>query len=150
MQTYRQSILPVFAIALAILGISYSACNDSKADSGSKTPAAELRQEINRFELKFEELSDLHEKQVGSYASDMGCAGNSNALEIINTHQAILDHLSQRLQYHKLQLIQSDTTNTARNKTQLIELKKDIQALDSSSVELRTGLDDFVPTHVTK
>lgn len=137
-------------MTLAILGISYSACNDSKADSISKSPAAELRQEIGRFELQYKELNSLHENQVGSYANDMGCAGNSKALELINNHQAILDHLGQRLQYHKLQLIQSDTTNEQRNNDQLAELKKDLQDLDSNAGEIRTGLDKFVPTHVTK
>lgn len=150
MQIHRQSILPVFAILLAVFGITYSACNDSKADQGDTSPASEIRQEITRMEQKYKELSQLHESQVQRYATDMGCSANSTTLETINKHQAILDHFNQRIQYHKLQLIQADTANTGRNGQQLEELKKDLQDLSNNEAEIRNGLDKFTPTHVTK
>ena len=150
MQTYRNSILPLFAIVLTILGVTYSACNDSKADTGNETPAGELRQEVNRFGQQLEELRTLHEGHIKAYSEEMGCVSNSKALEIINHHNELLDHLTQRLEYHKLQLIQADTSNTGRNKAQLEELKKDENELAKDGDEIRNGLDQFVPTHATK
>lgn len=150
MQTYRNSILPLFAIVLAVLGVTYTACNDSKADTGNESPASELRQEVNHFGQEVEELRTLHEGHIKSYGEEMGCMSNSKALEVINHHNELLEHLTKRLEYHKLQLIQADTSNAVRNRAQLEELKKDEVELSKDGDEIRNGLDQFVPTHATK
>lgn len=150
MQTYRNSILPLIAITLTVLGISYTACHDSRAGAPESGPAQELRQEISHFEQDITELRKVHDEHIKAYANEMGCVGESKTLEIINHHNALLDHLKNRLEYHKLQIIQSDTTNTERNRIQLEDLKKDEQELAKDAEVIRTGFDEFVPTHATK
>jgi hypothetical protein len=151
MKSYRQSILPFFAVALAILGICYSACHDSKADTVSSNNVYHLKQEMVKFEEKFKSLKAIHENQLNGYVAEMGCNTNSQGLEIINKRQAMLDHFNQRLQYHKLQMIQADTTNAERNDKQLKELQSDIQELTGNEAEIRKGMEQTpIPMHVTK
>jgi hypothetical protein len=135
---------------MVVFGISYSACHDSKADAPAGGPTQELRKEISQFEQELTDLRKVHEDQIKQYSNEMGCIGESKTLEIINAHNALLDHFKQRLEYHKLQMIQADTTNSERNKHQLEELKKDEQELTNNSEEIRNGLEAFTPTHVTK
>jgi len=151
MQTYRSSILPFAALILTLLGLSYSACHESKAEGQSGSGAAELKQEILRFEETLSELKLIHQGHVTTYSGEMGCTGDSKALEIINMHNELIDHAQARLEYHKLQLIQADTTNQERNNAELAELKKDLEQLESDGQQIRTGFDNFTPaTHVTK
>ncbi len=152
MQVYRSSILPLIAFIFTLMGISYSACHESKAkDQSSPSGASELRLEVSRFEQSLEELKLVHDQHIKAYSDEMGTMRDSKALEVINKHNALLEHHTSRLDYHKLQMAHADTTNAARNKTELEELKKDIQQLTNDAQVIRTGLDDFSPpTHVTK
>jgi hypothetical protein len=148
--SFRTAILPLFATALTVLGISYSACQDSNAEGQNGSPAKALREEIVHYEQELNDLKKIHQDHIKAYSYEMGCNGQSQALEVINNHNQLIDHLNQRLQYHKLQLIQSDTSNIARNSKQLEELKKDEEELTRGGNDIRTGLNDITPTHVTK
>jgi hypothetical protein len=152
MQVYRSSILPLIAFIFTLMGITYSACHESKAkDQSSPSGATELRQEVTRFEQDLTDLKTIHDQHIKAYSDEMGTMRDSKALEVINKHKALLEHHTSRLDYHKLQLVQADTTNAGRNKAELEELKKDMQQLTNDAQVIRTGLDDFSPpTHVTK
>lgn len=150
MQTYRTSILPLFAIFLTFMAISYSACHETIAETKPTGGASELKNEISRFEKELGELKLINDGHVKEYSAEMGCNGNSQALEIIKHHNDLIDSLTQKLEYHKLQLIQADTTNQDRNKVELEQLKKDFQDLETDAQEIRTGLVNIPPTHVTK
>ncbi len=130
--------------------MSYSACHESKAESKPYSGAIELKEEITNFENALKELKSVHDQHVKDYSAEMGCNGNSKALGIISYHNELLEFLNHKLEYHKLQFIQADTSDQERNKKQLAELKKDFELLQADGQEIRTGLDNYPPTHVTK
>ena len=152
MQTYRSSILPIVAIALAIFGISYSLTHNNEAVAKTPSGSSVLVQEVARFEKDLAELNLVHENHIKSYSDEMGCVKDSKALEIVSHHKSLLEHNKQRLEYHKLQLVQADTTNAERNQGELAELQKDFDQLNKDKEEIRTGFDNFVPgtAHITK
>jgi hypothetical protein len=150
MQTYRSSILPLFAILLSITAISYTSCHDTVAETKPGGSAAELKQQITRFEQTLTGLKLINDGHVKDYSEEMGCTSNSKALDIIKHHNELIEALNKRLGYHKLQLIQADTTNQERNKVELDELQKDFKTLETDAQEIRTGLVDYPPVHVTK
>src|SRR5882672_11000695 len=116
MQTYRSSILPLVAILLTFTAITYSACHETIAETKPLSGAPELKAEISRFEKTLNELKLINDGHVKDYSAEMGCTGNSQALEIIKHHNELLESLTKKLEYHKLQLIQADTSNQERNK----------------------------------
>ena len=148
--TYRSSILPLFAFVFTLLALCYSACNDSVAEEKSKGSASQLKEEVKKFELTLNELKTIHANHVKMYSDEMGCTKDSKALEIINHHNELLNKYEKRLLYHKMQLTQSDTSNTERNNTQMLELKKDLSELNTDATEIRTGFDNMEPSHITK
>jgi hypothetical protein len=150
MQTYRSSILPLVAIFLTFMAITYSACHETIAETTPMSGASELKDEISRFAKALGELKLINDGHVKDYSAEMGCNGNSQALGIINHHNELIEALTKRLEYHKLQLIQADTSNQQRNKAELEELKKDFKDLDADGQEIKTGLVDIPPIHVTK
>jgi len=121
MQTYRSSILPIVAIALAIFGISYSLTHNNEAVAKTPSGSSVLVQEVARFEKDLAELNLVHENHIRSYSDEMGCVKDSKALEIVSHHKSLLEHNKQRLEYHKLQLVQADTSNAERNQGELAE-----------------------------
>jgi hypothetical protein len=150
MQTYRSSLLPIIAFVITIGAIFHSACNESKADQKPTGVSTELVEQVSLFEKELSDIKVIHENHVKTYSDEMGCLKDSKALEIINRHNELLDRNSERLKYHKMQLIQADTTNAARNTTQLIQLKKDLLQLNADAVQIKTGFDNFSPAHITK
>jgi hypothetical protein len=150
MQTKSGFILPVVAIFLTFMAMSYSACHDSKAESRPSSGAIELKDEISRFEKELGELKKINDSHVQEYSEEMGCTANSKALEIIKHHNELIETLTKRLEYHKLQFIQADTANQQRNKAEMTELKNDFKELETDGQQIKTGLVAFPPTHVTK
>jgi CRISPR/Cas system-associated protein Cas10 (large subunit of type III CRISPR-Cas system) len=150
MQTYRSSILPVVAITLTIILMTYSACHESKAESKPESGAIELKEQISRYEDALKDLEAIHLSHIKSYSDEMGCVSDSKALAIINAHNEILAHDKEKLEAYKLQFIQADTSNEERNKKELDELKKDYDQLQIDGQEIRTGLQNIPPLHVTK
>jgi hypothetical protein len=151
MQTYRSSLLPLVAFLVTISALFYSACNESKADQKkSSGVSSSLIDQVTLFEKQLYDLKIVHQNHVKTYSDEMGCVKDSKALELVNRHQALLDKNSERQKYHRMQLIQADTTNEARNNNQLTELKKDLLQLQADAEEIKTGFDHFSPGHVTK
>lgn len=147
----RTLLLPVIAVLMAFIGISYSACQESKADTKSTGSAAKIREEITRFDQLLKELNKVQKDNVNAYSQEMGVSSNSNGLETISRQNEVLEKYRSRLEYHRLQLIQADTTNITRNELQLKEISDDITNLKTEGDVIRHGLlDEPVNTNVTK
>lgn len=149
MQTNR-SLLPLFAFFFTIGAFFYSACNESKAEQKPASSSSALAEQVTQFEKELTELKNIHLGHIKKYSDEMGCLRDSKALEIVNHHNALLEKNSARLQYHKMQLIQADTTNNERNNKQLEELKIDRQQLENDADVIKTGFDNFQPAHITR
>lgn len=146
----KNILLPIAAVMMAFFGISYSACQESKADNKATGSAAKIREEIVRFDQLLKELNKVQQENVAAYGQDMGVTSNSSALELINKQNEILATYHSKLESHRLQLIQADTTNQTRNELQLTELANDIEALKTDGEIIRGGLTETVNTKVTK
>lgn len=142
--------LPIAACFMAILGIGYSACQESKADSVPGGTVAAIRSEITKLDLVYQEVKATHEKNVIAYSQEMGVTSKSNALDKINTQRELIEKYRLRLEYHKLQLIQSDTSNQIRNENQLKELNKDLTAITSDGEIIKAGFSEPINTKATK
>lgn len=150
MQTYRSSLLPLFAFIFTVGAIFYSSCNESKADQKSTSRSAMLTEQVALFEKQLAEMKMIHDNHVKTYSDEMGCVKDSKVLEIVNRHKALLNMNVERKNYHRMQLIHADTTNPTRNIAQLAELKADITQLQIDAKEIKTGFDNFTPVHITK
>lgn len=143
--------LPFAAIMLAVFGISYSGCQESKADTKTTGSAARIKEEITKFEQLLKDLEKVQQANVNAYSQDMGVSSNSTGLELVSKQNEILDKYRSRLDYHRLQLIQADTTNETRNEIQIKEIETDITQLQADGEVIRNGLNnDPVNTKVTK
>ncbi|HTL81781.1 MAG TPA: hypothetical protein VL651_08765 [Bacteroidia bacterium] len=150
MNAIKSAVLPVLAVTLTIMAITYSACNETKANSTKDDQSAQLRAQIDQFEMNLTELKKVNDENVKSYSNEMGCNGESTMLDKIKQNTDLLTHYTQRLDYHKLQLVQADTLNSERNKQQLAELKKDMDDLEKDAKTIKEGFTTESPTHVTK
>jgi head-tail adaptor len=146
----KNILLPIAAVLVALFGISYSGCQESKADTKSTGTAGKIREEIVQYEQMYNELKKVQEANVTAYSEEMGVTSNSTALEQINKQNEIMENLRLRLEYHRLQLIQADTTNETRNELQLKEISEDIVKLKADGEIIRSGLGETVNTRVTK
>jgi hypothetical protein len=69
----------------------------------------------------------------------------------VTKQNEVLEKYRSRLEYHRMQLIQADTTNETRNELQLKEISADITSMESDGSVIRKGLaDEPVNTKVTK
>ena len=146
----KNILLPIAAVMMAFFGISYSACQESKADAKATGSAAQIREEIARFDMMLKELNKVQQENVAAYSQDMGVTSNSTGLELINQQNEILETYHAKLESHRLQLIQADTTNETRNKMQLTELENDMAKLQQDGEVIRKGMNETVNTKVTK
>lgn len=146
----KNIVLPFVACLLAVLGIGYSACQESKADNVPGGTVATIRSEINKMDLLYQEVKSAHEKNVMAYGQEMGVTSNSNTLEKINNQRELIEKYRLRLEYHKLQLIQSDTSNQTRNENQLKELNSDLTALNLDAESIKAGFNETLNTKATK
>jgi len=146
----KNILLPVAAIMMALFGISYSACQESKADTKATGSAAQIREEIARFDMMLKELNKIQQENVAAYSQEMGVTSNSNGLELISQQNEVLANYHSKLESHRLQLIQADTTNQTRNEMQLTELAADITQLQHDAEVIRHGFSEPVNTKVTK
>lgn len=149
-ESFRSSILPLIAFIFTFLCLAYSACHESKAEQKDLAASTGLMEELSRFEIQLAELKAIHINHVKKYSDEMGCMKDSKALDIINKHNLLLDRHADRLQYHKMKILHSDTSNVERNNAQMNELKTDFQSLENDAAVIRTGFDNFSPAHVTK
>ena len=146
----KNIVLPFVACFMAVLGIGYSACQESKADSVPAGTVAAIRSEITKLDLLYKEVKVTHEKNVIAYGQEMGVTSNSNTLEKINSQRELIEKYRLRLEYHKLQLIQSDTSNQTRNDNQLKELNSDLTALTADAETIKAGFSESINTKATK
>jgi hypothetical protein len=146
----KNILLPIAAVMLALFGISYSACQESKADTKTTGSAAQIREDIARFDMMLKELNKIQQENVAAYSQEMGVTSNSNGLEIISSQNEILETYHSKLESHRLQLIQADTTNQMRNEMQLKELESDMTQLQKEGEVIRNGVTETVNTKVTK
>ena len=149
MQTNR-SFLPLFAFFFTLSALFYSACHESKAGQKPNSSSSALAERVSEFEKELTELKGIHQEHIKKYSDEMGCLRDSKALEIVNHHNELLEKNAARLKYHRMQLIQSDTTNAERNNKQLEELKADMQQLENDAEVIKTGFDNFQPAHITR
>ena len=146
----KTALLPILAVTLAFFGITYTACQESKADEKATGAAVEIREEIAQYQSLLNELKQIQQSNVVAYGQDMGVTSSSQGLEQINKQNELLEKNRLRLEYHRLQLIQADTTNATRNENQLKELSKDIATLKTEGELIRAGIDPVINTRVTK
>jgi hypothetical protein len=146
----KNIVLPLAACLMAMLGIGYSACQESKADNVPAGTVAEIRTNITKLDLLYQEMKTTHERNVIAYGQEMGVTSNSNTLEKINTQRELIEKYRLRLEYHKLQLIQSDTTNQTRNENQLKELNTDLAAFTTDAETIKAGFSESLNTKATK
>lgn len=146
----KNILLPIAAVMMAFFGISYSACQESKADTKATGSAVQIREEITRFDMMLKELSKIQQENVAAYSQEMGVTSNSNGLEVISRQNEILETYNTKLAGHRLQLIQADTTNQIRNEMQLTELELDMSQLQKDGDVIRHGVSEPVITKVTK
>lgn len=147
----KNLLLPLAAIMIALFGISYSGCQESKADTKETSKAAKIREEITRFDNMLKELNRIQQENVNAYSAEMGVSSNSNGLETITKQNEVLEKYRSRLDYHRLQLIQADTTNETRNEMQLKEIEADITQMQVDGDVIRKGLtEEPTNTKVTK
>lgn len=147
----KKLLLPMVAVLMAFFGISYSACQESKADAKSNGGAAKIREEITRFDLMLKELNSIQKENVEAYGQQMGVSSNSNGLEVISKQNEVLEKFRLRLEYHRLQLLQADTANATRNEMQLKEIENDITQLQTEGEVVKKGLNsEPINTKVTK
>ncbi len=149
-QNYKGIILPILAVILTLTAFSYSACQESKLPTKSFSSISELKGLISNFERKIVDLKSFQNENLMKHGREMGCEKDSKALEKIQNQNALIEHLFCRLQYHKLQISQGDTTNADRNYSQILELQKDILELDLDGMQIRNGLDGYDIVHITK
>jgi hypothetical protein len=149
MQSTR-SLLPLFAFLFTLSAFFYSACNESKAGQKPSGSSSLLVEKVNQFENELTELKSIQQGHIKKYSDEMGCLRDSKALEIVNHHNDLLEKNAARLKYHRMQLIQADTTNAERNNKQLEELNKDLQQLENDAQVIKTGFDNFQPAHITR
>lgn len=122
-------LLPFSAGLITIMAISYSACHESKADGANNSDVLVLSQDFHRYEEKIKEMATIHEEQVKNYTNEVGMASNSEALEMIQAHRQILEKHQSRLDYHRLQMLHSDTTDVNKTNKILSELKADFEVI---------------------
>lgn len=146
----KNILLPIAAVMMAFFGISYSACQESKADNKATGSAVKIREEIARFDQLLKELNKIQQDNVTAYGQQMGVTSNSTGLELIGQQNEVLATYHAKLESHRLQFIQADTTNQTRNEMQLTELEKDITTLQTDGEIIRHGLSETVNTKVTK
>ena len=147
----KKLLLPMVAVLMAFFGISYSACQESKADAKSNGGAGKIREEITRFDLMLKELNNIQKENVEAYGQQMGVSSNSNGLEVISKQNEVLEKFRLRLEYHRLQLLQADTANATRNEIQLNEIENDITQLQTEGEVVKKGLNsEPINTKVTK
>ncbi len=146
----KNILLPVIAVSMALIGIGYSACHESKADAKEVRSANQIRSEITQFEIVLKELNSINDQRITSYGEEMGVTSSSQGLEQITKRKEILENARLRLEYHRLQLIQADTTNETRNEIQLKELAEDLAQLKINGEIIRAGIGGEVNTRVTK
>lgn len=122
-------LLPLSAGLITIMAISYSACHESKADGVSNSGVLVLSQDLHRYEEKIKEMTAIHEEQVKNYTNEVGMTSNSEALEMIQEHKQILEKHQSRLDYHRLQMLHSDTTDISKTNKIQSELKADLEVI---------------------
>ena len=150
MEAMKSAVLPILAIFLAVMGITYSACSKTQASSTVDNQSAVLRTQIDHFEMALKEIQKVNDQNVKTYSDQMGCNAQSTMLDVIKKNNDLLTHYSERLDYHRLLLIQADTMNAERNKEQLEELKKDQDQLDKDGKIIKDAFLEDQPQHVTK
>ncbi|MGL5891935.1 MAG: hypothetical protein ACRC3B_18725 [Bacteroidia bacterium] len=111
------------------MAISYSACHESKADKVNDSPVSVVNKDIQRYEEKIKEMTVVHEEQVKNYTNEVGMTSNSTALEMIQEHKMMLEKHQGRLDYHRLQLLHGDTTDSVKTNKMLSELNTDLEAI---------------------
>jgi len=146
----KNIVLPLVACLMAMLGIGYSACQESKADNVPAGTVAEIRANITKLDLLYQEVKATHEKNVIAYGQEMGVTSSSNTLEKINNQRELIEKYRLRLEYHKLQFIQSDTSNQTRNENQLKELNADLAAFSKDAEIIKAGFNESLNTKATK
>lgn len=146
----KNIVLPFLAVTLAILGITYSGCQESNAGAKASGSIVEIKKNIASYKQLLTDLQVIHDKNITDYAQQMGVTSNSEGLAEITAQNALLDANRSRIEYHRLQLIQADTSNQTRNTLQLQELAVDISKLQIDGEIIKAGIGEPVITKVPK
>lgn len=146
----KNFVLSFLAVTLAILGITYTGCKESNAEQKASGSTVEIKKNIAAYNQLLTELQAIHDKNITDYAQQMGVTSNSEGLAEITAQNALLDANRSRIEYHRLQLIQADTTNQTRNTFQLEELAADISKLQIDGEIIKAGIGETVITKVPK
>lgn len=149
MNTLIKNILPILAGVLAVFGIVYAGCHESRAIDEAGT-ATELRRAIQLYEQQVTEAEAIHLANVEQYGKEMGVTAGSDVMPKITAQQELLKKHKGIVEAHKMELLHSDTTNASKNKELIKAIDANYQVLLNDLPVLEESLTGDYKTNVTK
>ncbi len=149
MNTLIKNILPILAGVLAVFGIVYSGCHESRAKNEAGT-AVELRKAIQLYEQQILEAETVHLANVEQYGKEMGVTTGSDVMPKITAQQELLKKHKEIVEAHKLELLQTDTTNADKNKELIKAIDANYQVLLNDLPVIEESLTGEYKTNVPK
>lgn len=149
MNTLVKNILPIFAAVLAIFGIIYSGCNESRAKNEGGS-AVDLRKSIQLYEQQLIESESVHLNNVEEYGREMGVTTGSDVMPKITAQQELLTKHKQWVEAFKMELLQTDTTNAEKNKELIKTIDASYQVLLNDIPIIEESLTGDYKTNIPK
>lgn len=149
MNTLIKNILPILAGVLAVFGIVYSGCHESRAKNEAGT-AVELRKAIQLYEQQILEAETIHLAHVEQYGKEMGVTTGSDVMPKITAQQELLKKHKEIVEAHKMELLQTDTTNAVKNKELIKAIDANYQVLLKDLPVIKESLTGEYKTNVPK
>lgn len=149
MNTLIKNILPILAGVLAVFGIVYSGCHESRAKNEAGT-VVELRKAIQLYEQQILEAETVHLANVEQYGKEMGVTTGSDVMPKITAQQELLKKHKEIVEAHKLELLQTDTTNADKNKELIKAIDANYQVLLNDLPVIEESLTGEYKTNVPK
>jgi hypothetical protein len=149
MNTLIKNILPILAGVLAVFGIVYSGCHESRAKYEAGT-ATELRRAIQLYEQQITEAETIHLANVEQYGNEMGVTAGSDVMPKITAQQELLKKHKEIVKAHKMKLLHTDTTNASKNKELIKAIDANYQVLLNDLPVIEESLTRDYKRNVTK
>ncbi|MCE2772861.1 MAG: hypothetical protein LW750_05415 [Bacteroidetes bacterium] len=149
MNTLIRNTLPILAGVLAVFGIVYSGCHESRAKNEAGT-AVELRKAIQLYEQQILEAETVHLANVKQYGEKMGMTSGSDVMPKITAQQELLKKHKEIAEAHKMELLHTDTTNSDKNKELIKAIDANYQVLLNDLPAIEESLMGDYKTNVPK
>lgn len=141
-------LLPFLAITLAFTGIFYTACGESKAGTlPANTDTKLLRNEMQRMEVTFSTLQNIHGRLVNAHSGLMGELPDSLHLRIEQEHRELLDADKQLVADISLMQQFSQTGDTLETRTKLELIRDGIKRLETDLSRLQADHEAMTEAH---